>query len=910
LGEYKTLLAQTPDVEMWSRLLIRYPIHVITQKLTKHRLFSDKSNTSSDRIDVKIRINNEWNLLRENFLLIDSFEKLVATFPSLERFKNVNGYNNKFLLAMVCLYECSDRAAWRLGLTWLFDLLCNPVQADEIAQLYSFTYKDFVKLTGEFDVYALGALAKMSSDIDQTYSKLDAVLADRNAAVADRDAALTERDAALADRDAALADRDAALADRDAAVADREAAAADRNNILNSTFWRITKPLRCFVTFARQLIQTGRYLLLNSPFIFTFARMQKALEFIKIRDVAQLKTDLVIVSRETVKRARRKKIPKPIAPIKLPETQPLVSVVIPCFNYGHFVVDSIDSVLTQTLKNVEIIVVDGGSTDASTIKTLRTIQRPRTTILFRKGRHLVGDNRNYGISKASGRYICCLDADDTVDPTYLEKAVFHLETYGYDIVSTAINFVGDKEGQIDILEFPDLTDMVNGNHVLTCAVFRRQLWESARGFVDFGIGKDYVFEDWDFWVRLAAKGARIRNISGEYLFNYRVHQGGSLSSAAGIKPLSEQKAIILDKNRDLLNPKAFRNSATLQSRYLRCNPCATALAINFNAASSLSLSKKTLLLALPFSIVGGAERLLSGLCIYLTKHNWRIIVVTTLDQDNNYGNSIEWFKKSTSEIYELPRFLDSIERDDFIHYLITSRKPDCLLNAGSLLVYELLPSIRKNYESLCIVDLLFNTVGHVESHMEFKKFITFAMAENHEVYDWYLNVAGWTPDRIRKISSGVDIKRLYPTNRPEELVDKYGITKDEVVIGFSGRLSEEKAPDIFLEVAKLCQGISKLRFVMTGTGPMATEISKQLNFLPPSVKFEFAGLVNDVNQYLALYDVLVLPSRLDGRPLVVMEALACGLPVIASNVGALPDLIEDGKNGLSGARPPMQKNLL
>ena len=890
LGEYKTLLAQTPDAEMWSRLLIRYPIHVISQKLTKHRLFSDKSNTSSDRIDVTIRINNEWNLLRENFLLIDSFEKLVATFPSLERFRNENGYNNKFLLAMVCLYECSDRAAWRLGLTWLFDLLSNSVQADEIAKLYSFTYKDFVKLTGEFDVYAFSTLAKLSSDIDQMNSKLDAALADRNAALADRDAALVDRDAALVDRDAALVDRDAALVDRDAAL-------ADRNDILSSTSWRITKPLRSFITSARPLIQKGRYLFINAPYIFTWARLQKVLELLKTGELDKLKSDLVLVAREIVKQARRTKIPKPITPCHLSKDQPLVSVVIPCFNYGRFVVDTIDCVLSQTLKNVEIIVVDGGSTDKSTIETLRAIQRPRTTILFRDGRHLVGDNRNYGIAKTNGRYICCLDADDTVDPTYLEKAVFHLETYGYDIVSTAINFVGDKEGQIDILEFPDLTDMVSGNHVLTCAVFRRQLWESARGFVDFGIGTDYVFEDWDFWIRLAAKGARIRNISGEYLFNYRVHQGGSLSSAADIKPLSEQKAMILDKNRDLLNPKAFRNSATLQSRYLRCNPSETALAINFNAASSLSLSKKTLLLAMPFSIVGGAERLLSGLCLYLAGHDWRIIVVTTLEQDTSFGSTIDWFRKSTSEIYALPRFLEPIEREDFIHYLIASRNPDCLLNVGSLLVYELLPSIRQDYASLCIVDLLFNTVGHVESHMEFKKFLTFALAENHEVYDWYLNVAGWSPDRIRKISSGVDIKRLYPTNRPEELVDKYGITKDEVVIGFSGRLSEEKAPDIFLEVAKLCQGISNLRFVMTGAGPMATEISKQLNLLPPSVKFVFAGLVNDVNQYLALYDVLVLPSRLDGRPLVVMEALACGLPVIASNVGALPDLIEDGKNG-------------
>ena len=503
----------------------------------------------------------------------------------------------------------------------------------------------------------------------------------------------------------------------------------------------------------------GRYLLLNASFIFTRERLHKVLKYLKTGDVAGLKSDLVFVSRDISMRARRSQIPKPIAPIQLPEGLPLVSVVIPCFNYGHFVVDSIDSVLTQTLKNVEIIVVDGGSTDTSTIDTLKAIQRPRTTILFRDGRHLVGENRNYGIEKAKGRYICCLDADDTIDPTYLEKAVFHLETYGYDIVSTAINFFGEKEGQLDILAFPDLTDMVNGNHVLTCAVFRRQLWVSAGGFVDYGIGKDHVAEDWDFWVRLAATGARIRNISGEHLFNYRVHQGGSLSSSAGIKPLSEQKKAILDKNRELLTPKAFSYSSVQQSKYLRCNPSETALALNFDPASSIN--KKTLLLAMPFSMVGGAERLLSGLCIYLAEHGWRIIVVTTLDQDTSFGSSIDWFRNSTLEIYALPCFL-TFRTDDFIHYLIASRKPDCLLNAGSRSVYELLPSIRKDCESLCIVDLLFNTIGHVESHMEFKKFLTFALAENQEVYDWYLSVAGWSPDRIRKISSGVDIKHLYP----------------------------------------------------------------------------------------------------------------------------------------------------
>ena len=348
-------------------------------------------------------------------------------------------------------------------------------------------------------------------------------------------------------------------------------------------------------------MQVSRFFLLNISSVFTLPKLKKGLEYLKKGNMHGLKSALVFVSRENAKRIHRAIVPELISICPLSEVQPLVTVVIPCFNYGIFVIDAIDSILCQTLKNVEIIVVDGGSTDTSTVKVLRAIQRPRTTILFREGRHYVGDNRNYGIEKAKGRYICCLDADDTLDPTYLEKAVFYLETYGYDIVSTAINFIGAKEGQIDIIELPDLTDMVSGNHVLTCAVFRRQLWESSGGYVDIGIGKHHVAEDWDFWLRLAVKGARIRNISSEYLFNYRIHENGSLSSDIEVKPLADQKAAILHMNRELLTAEAFRFSTERQSKYLWCDPSKT------RQKNKLALKKKVIICklhgAMPYRMI-------------------------------------------------------------------------------------------------------------------------------------------------------------------------------------------------------------------------------------------------------------------------------------------------------------------
>jgi glycosyltransferase involved in cell wall biosynthesis len=586
---------------------------------------------------------------------------------------------------------------------------------------------------------------------------------------------------------------------------------------------------------------------------------------------------------------------KIITSTALNSNQPLVSVVIPCFNYGQFVAAAIDSILLQTLPNIEIIVVDGGSTDGTTIEILKNIQRPKTRIFFREGRHYVGSNRNYGISIATGRYICCLDADDTLDCTYIEKAAFYLETYGYDIVSTAINFVGAKQGKLDILQFPDLTDMAIGNHVLTCAVFRKSFWLNFNGYIDTGIGQDHVAEDWDFWLRLCGNGARIRNISTEHLFNYRIHNGASLSNNVEVKPIEQQKNAILLRNKTLLTSKRLRNSARLKHTRIRCDPIQTALTISVRGTANTKIN--TLILALPYIIVGGAERLLSGLCSYLVTKNWRIIVVTTMDQDSSFGNSIDWFKAATSEVYVLQNFLKNDERIDFLDYLIESRKPKYILNAGSTLIYEQLPRIKRKYPTICSVDLLFNLLGHTQSHAKYKKFIDFALAENQEVYDWYQNTAGWRTNQIRKLSSGVDLKKLRPSIRPNHLVEKYSVSEDSLVIGYSGRLSFEKSPDLFVEIANLSINISNVCFIMTGVGPMHDEICKLIAKLPKTVKFIYAGLVDNVDEYLALYDILILPSRTDGRPLVVMEALACGVPVIASNIGALPDLIEDGING-------------
>jgi glycosyltransferase involved in cell wall biosynthesis len=84
---------------------------------------------------------------------------------------------------------------------------------------------------------------------------------------------------------------------------------------------------------------------------------------------------------------------------------------------------------------------------------------------------------------------------------------------------------------------------------------------------------------------------------------------------------------------------------------------------------------------------------------------------------------------------------------------------------------------------------------------------------------------------------------------------------------------------------------------MTGAGPLRSRIEKAIAAGKLGNRFHLVGEVEDVRPWIRSYDALILPSRLDGRPLVVLEALALGVPVIASAVGGLPELVDDGVNG-------------
>jgi hypothetical protein len=202
---------------------------------------------------------------------------------------------------------------------------------------------------------------------------------------------------------------------------------------------------------------------------------------------------------------------------------PRVSVVVPCYNLGPYLAEAVDSALAQTFTDIEIVVVDDGSTDPDTRAILDTFSRPKTRVLRGENRGLPGA-KNFGIGHTSGELLCMLDADDLLEPQMLARSVATLEAApSIAFASHWLRTFGDEhwDWTPSSCDFPALLDMntVNGS-----ALVRRSAVESIGGF-------DETFfdgcEDWDFWITMVEQG-HPGTIIPEFLFRYR-RRTGSMS---------------------------------------------------------------------------------------------------------------------------------------------------------------------------------------------------------------------------------------------------------------------------------------------------------------------------------------------------------------------------------------------
>lgn len=156
------------------------------------------------------------------------------------------------------------------------------------------------------------------------------------------------------------------------------------------------------------------------------------------------------------------------------------------------------------------------------------------------------------------------------------------------------------------------------------------------------------------------------------------------------------------------------------------------------------------------------------------------------------------------------------------------------------------------------------------------------------------------PEKFTVIHSGVDMEECDPERFPRSAGRKVlRIDENKTVIGTVGRLTAIKGQDVLIRAAaELAKTRADVLLVILGAGELQGELEKQVQYSGISEIVRFLGWRPDVCRVMSAFDIFCLPSLNEGMGKVVVEAMAMGLPVVASDVGGIKNLVGDGENGL------------
>jgi glycosyltransferase involved in cell wall biosynthesis len=234
--------------------------------------------------------------------------------------------------------------------------------------------------------------------------------------------------------------------------------------------------------------------------------------------------------------------------------QPLVTVVIPAYNVAPYVSQAIDSVLAQTYKNIEIIVVDDGSKDATRDVVALYAEKNLVHYIYQENKGLSAA-RNTGIRKAKGEFIAILDSDDLFLPEKIQQQVAYLvahpecgvsycdvwhfrETEPDKMLTLKSDFYSGSE------VFPHL---LRKNFIIPLSVVFRKSEIMQVGLFDETRRRT---EDWEYWLRLSYSGVQFCHLP-EILAKCRLHRGSRQQGADGWEYKARERRSVLSVFKDL-----------------------------------------------------------------------------------------------------------------------------------------------------------------------------------------------------------------------------------------------------------------------------------------------------------------------------------------------------------------------
>jgi glycosyltransferase involved in cell wall biosynthesis len=175
-----------------------------------------------------------------------------------------------------------------------------------------------------------------------------------------------------------------------------------------------------------------------------------------------------------------------------------------------------------------------------------------------------------------------------------------------------------------------------------------------------------------------------------------------------------------------------------------------------------------------------------------------------------------------------------------------------------------------------------------------------------------INGHGIRPENVVRIYNGIELDHYSPINKDSQrnkIIDESGLDQNTILIGAIGRLVWQKGFEYLIESIPLTvKDLPNLRILLIGDGPLRERLGALAERLDVTSNVIFAGFRSDIKEILSSIDILVIPSLLEGFPVITLEGMAMAKPIIATNIDGIKEQIIDGKSGI--LIPPRDPNAI
>ena len=297
----------------------------------------------------------------------------------------------------------------------------------------------------------------------------------------------------------------------------------------------------------------------------------------------------------------------------------LVSVILPVYNGEQFLKKSIDSVLDQSYKNFELIIINDGSTDKSDLIINKYLPNDKIKYFSRNNKGLVA-TLNEAIQRSSGQFIARMDQDDICYPTRIQKQLDFLIKKNIDVCGTSYKIIDENENVLKVINsFNEYFEVIISAMLVPFAhpsVMFRNIFQ--RKDLSYGSGEITFAEDYDLWIKMVKKDVSFGNLK-EILLKYRVFEN-SLSSITKVNIFSEVYNSCWDYNksesRKLIS--IYENILVTNINYSFA-PILVKSILNFTKSNGYNQSALRLLFKINFkSIVLGFLKFMKQEFLYIT----------------------------------------------------------------------------------------------------------------------------------------------------------------------------------------------------------------------------------------------------------------------------------------------------